>query len=86
MKKQYSFEPSCNGSYEVFTYIKCEPDSDACSHGYVFVDNTCNNEICKFSPQNIDKYIKVECDDGIEPPILIKRFIAYAVLDIIKRS
>ena len=21
MKKQYSFEPSCNGSYEVFTYI-----------------------------------------------------------------
>ena len=178
MKKQYSFEPSCNGNYEVFTYIngavesskivslhdlsvyiyqlkekgyefcysdgeyykikleqdrvdylmedikknrlyheivpaknitfkqdevtyhirlnpdeddilalwKCESDSGYCSHGYVFVDNTYNNEMCKFSPQNIDKYIKVECDDGIEPPVLIKRVIAYAVFDVIRRS
>ena len=161
MKKQYSFEQSCNGNYEVFTYIngavesskivslhdlsvyiqlkekgydrvddlmedikknrlyheivpaknitfkqdevtyhirlnpdeddilalwKCESDSGYCSHGYVFVDNTYNNEMCKFSSQNIDKYIKVECDDGIEPPVLIKRVIAYAVFDVIKRS
>ena len=61
---------------DILALWKCKSNSGACSHGYVFVDTTSNKKVCKLSPQNIDKYIKVECDDGIETPILIKRFIA----------
>ena len=67
---------------DILALWKCKSDSGARSHGYVFVDNTSNNGMFKFSPQNIDKYIKVECDDGIEPPVLIKRVI----VDVVKEN
>lgn len=67
---------------DILALWKCKSDSGYCGNGYVFVNNKSNNSVCKFSPQNIDKYIKVECDDGIEPPVLIKRVIA----DVVKEN
>jgi hypothetical protein len=67
---------------DILALWKCKSDSGYCDNGYVFINDTSSNGVCKFSPQNIDKYIEVESDDGIEPPILIKRVI----VDVVKEN
>ena len=71
----YSIKLNPDEDDDILALWKCKSDSGACSNGYVFVDTTSNKKVCELSPQNIDKYIKVEYDDGIEAPVLIKRFI-----------
>ena len=52
------------------------------NQGWVFVDNQFNRMTGYFSPENIDKYIKVDSDYGRKPPLPIQRIL----IDKVKRQ